>query len=96
MSTQRFPYVRVRHAERVLSQTLAGEAVLLDLDSERYFGLNALGTRIWQLIGEVGNVEPIFEALVAEYDAQPEAIADDLRELLTKLMHDGLVHADAS
>lgn len=94
MSTQSFPLARVRHADRVLSQTLAGEAVLLDLNTEQYFGLNALGTRIWELIGELGDTRPIFETLVAEYDAPAEVIADDLRDLLSRLVQDGLVHAD--
>jgi hypothetical protein len=96
MSRQPFPFTRVRHADRVLSQTLAGEAVLLDLNTEQYFGLNALGTRIWGLIGEVGDIQPIFEALVAEYDAPADVIAADLRELVAQLVHDGLVRVDSA
>ncbi|MGH9383051.1 MAG: PqqD family protein [Vicinamibacterales bacterium] len=95
MSDHRFDYARVRHADRVLVQTLGGEAVLLDLKSEKYFGLNAVGTRVWQLIGETGDVGKIFETLVAEYDAQPEALANDLRTLLAELINAGLVQADA-
>jgi hypothetical protein len=95
MSTQHFDRTSVRQAERVLAQTLGGEAVLLDLKSEQYFGLDATGTRIWQLIGELGDVERIFEALVDEYDAQPEVIANDLRTLLTQLIRAGLVQTDA-
>jgi hypothetical protein len=95
MTDQRFPYRRVRHGERVLAQTLAGEAVLLDLKSERYFGLDQTGTRVWQLIAEMGDVQQIFAALVAEYDAPPHTIADDLRALLDRLVAAGLVQAEA-
>lgn len=95
MTEQEFPYHRVRHGERVLAQTLAGEAVLLDLKSERYFGLDRTGTRIWQLIGELGDVQQIFAALVAEFDAPPQAVADDLRALLGRLVAEGLVLPDA-
>jgi len=96
MPTDHFPVARVRHADRVVSQTLAGEAVVLDLKSERYYGLNPLGTRIWRLIGELGDVDRILEALVAEYDAPADVIAADLHELLAQLVRDGLVEADAS
>ena len=36
----------------VISQEVSGETVLLDLQSENYFGLDEVGTRIWQLINE--------------------------------------------
>jgi hypothetical protein len=94
MSNQQFDYTRVRHADRVLSQTLGGEVLLLDLKSEQYFGLDPVGTRIWELIGELGDVDRVFEALVAEYDAPPETLATDLRTLLTRLVSAGLVQPD--
>ena len=94
MTAQCFSHARVRQAERVLSQTLAGEAVLLDLNSEQYFGLNSLGTRVWELIGQLGEVEPILETLIVEYDADPDIIANDLRSLLAQLVRQGLVHVD--
>jgi hypothetical protein len=77
----------------VLSQTLGGEVMLLDLKSEQYFGLDAVGTRIWELIGELGDVDRVFAALVAEYDAEPDTLAADLRSLLTRLVDAGLLQA---
>ena len=94
MTDQSFEYRRVRHGERVLAQTLAGEAVLLDLKSERYFGLDRTGTRVWQLIEEVGDVQQIFAALVAEFDAPADTIASDLRALLGRLVAEGLVQPE--
>jgi hypothetical protein len=94
MTDQPFEFRRVRQGDRVLAQTLAGEAVLLDLKSERYFGLDRTGTRVWQLIAEVGDVQQILAALVTEFDAPPEKIADDLRSLLGRLVAEGLVQAE--
>ena len=95
MPSRQFPYTRIRPADRVLSQTLGGEVMLLDLKSEQYFGLDAVGTRIWELIGELGDVDRVFAALVAEYDAEPEILAADLRSLLTRLVDAGLLQADS-
>lgn len=95
MATEQFEYKRVRYADRVLSQTLGGEAVVLELKSEQYFGLDATGTRIWQLIGELGDVRQIYEAMIAEYDADPAVLARDLRLLLDRLIAAGLIRADA-
>ena len=44
-STDRFTI-----SDEVLSQEVNGETELLDLESESYFGLNQVGTGIWQLL----------------------------------------------
>lgn len=79
---------------QVLCQTVAGEAVLLDLASEQYFGLDEVGARIWGLLGEHGNLDSIQQVLVAEFEAEPEQIARDLHNLVQKLLDAGLVVAD--
>jgi hypothetical protein len=64
---------------------LDGEAVILDLSAGRYFGLNEIGTRIWQLIAENGTLKTVFDVLCAEYDAPPETIERDLLMLVSSL-----------
>jgi hypothetical protein len=44
----------------VLFQEVGGEAVLLDLKSESYFGLDDVGMRIWQLLQEQGSLRAPF------------------------------------
>jgi hypothetical protein len=65
---------------------LDGEAVILDLNSGKYFGLNAVGTRIWQLIHEHhGRLEAVLDELCREYDAAPGDLERDLLELVARL-----------
>lgn len=71
---------------------LSGEAVILDLNAGTYFGLNEVGTRIWQLIAEKGNLRAVFETLSAEYDAAPEALERDLLALVSRLIEARLGH----
>lgn len=84
----------IRRSPEVLFQEVGGEAVLLDLASETYFGLNAVGARIWALIGEGSSVQSIRDALVAEYDAPEDRIESDLIALTTQLRDAGLVRPD--
>ena len=66
----------------VVFRELEGEAVLLDLESGTYFGLNAVGTRIWSLIQERDSLRAVLDAITDEYDAMPEALllrAEDRR-----------------
>jgi coenzyme PQQ synthesis protein D (PqqD) len=82
---------RIRVNEDVLSQELNGEAVLLNLKTGVYFGLDAVGTRVWQLFSDRKGVAQVLDALVAEYEVPRERCAQDLVALITKLQDHGLV-----
>jgi hypothetical protein len=78
----------------VISQEVSGETVLLDLQSENYFGLDEVGTRIWQLIKETNDLQAIFETLLAEYDVSEERLRQDLDTLLGEISGLGLIRLE--
>jgi hypothetical protein len=67
------------------------EAVILDLDSGLYYGLNNTGTRIWQLLGDRMSVGEMLIQLVSEFEVDAERLAEDIRELLCDLVAKGLL-----
>ena len=75
----------------VIVRELAGESVVLDLSSGRYFGLNAVGTRVWQLIQEGQPVDGVIRSVTAEYDAEAGRVERDVLALLEDLKTRGLV-----
>ena len=75
----------------VLFQEVGGETVLLDLESEHYFGLDAVGTRIWGLIGEGVSVDVMVDTLLQEYEVERETLEADVAELLSRLAEAGLI-----
>ena len=75
----------------VISQEVSGETVLLDLDSENYFGLDEVGTRIWQLIKETNDLQAIYQTLLKEYDVSEDRLQQDLDTLLAEISSLGLV-----
>ena len=75
----------------VLSQQVGGETVLLDLASENYFGLDAVGTRVWQLLKDGATVGETIEALLEEYDVEREVLEGDVERLIGELVEAGLV-----
>ena len=68
-----------------VSCDLSGEAAVLNLKSGVYFGLNTIGASIWKLIQEPRTVKEIRDALLEEYDVEPERCEQDLLELLQEL-----------
>lgn len=85
------PADRFSISSEVLSQEVSGETVLLDLDGESYFGLNEVGTRIWQLLQSEITVCALLDTLADEYDVCREQLESDVDQLLGKLSAAGLV-----
>lgn len=75
----------------VMFQEVGGEVVLLDLASESYFGLDEVGARIWALLNEQNELQAVYEAMLEEYDVEPEKLEADLLELVERLLEAGLV-----
>jgi hypothetical protein len=75
----------------VLFHNLDGEAVLLNLQTGKYFGLDAIGTRIWNLIGELGTLPAVYRKMLEEYDVDAERLKADLLALIDQLAARGLI-----
>jgi hypothetical protein len=70
---------------------LVGEAVILDLKSGVYFGLDPVGARVWSLIQEPKTVGAVVEALLQEYDVEPSRCEADVLALLEELANRALL-----
>ena len=77
--------------QHVLVRFMDRESVLLNLETERYFGLDEMGTRMWQVATAAPNVETAIQQLQDEYDATPETLQSHLTELLGRLVDNGLL-----
>ena len=75
----------------VLVRLLDQESVLLNLESEQYFGLDETGTRMWQVVTTSPNIDSAYQELLAEYDVPPEMLRENLNELLGHLVEHGLL-----
>ncbi|MEK6533340.1 MAG: PqqD family protein [Nitrospirota bacterium] len=73
---------------------IADEAVVLNLSTGIYFGLDSVGTRIWHLLAEHGSNEPVVNALLAEYDVEEGRLRRDVEALIQQLLDKGLVARD--
>lgn len=81
----------VRASDRQVSSDLAGETVLLSLETARYFGLPGVGSRIWQLLATPMRVSEICGVITQEYDVSPDRCEADTLDFLRRLLEKGLV-----
>jgi phosphoribosylformylglycinamidine (FGAM) synthase PurS component len=87
---------KISAAPNVMAQDLAGESVLLDLTSEQYFGLDDVGTRMWQLLTEKDSIQTALDILQGEYDVDSAQLQQDVETLVEELLANGLVEVSDS
>lgn len=76
--------VKVR--DDVVSRVLDGEAVLLDLASGSYFGLNEVGTVVWEELRTHGQIRKAIDKVLEEFDVDRETAERDVAELVQELL----------
>lgn len=82
---------RIVVSDEQVFTTLGGEAVILGLRDGVYYGLDAVGARVWALLAEPRRVGDLVSTIVAEFDVTPERCEADVIALLEDLATRGLV-----
>ncbi len=95
MSDDFRPETVVVASQQQVSAEVDGEAVILGMERGEYYGLDPVGTRIWQLVQSPISVAQIQDALVAEYEVTADQCLADLQALLTQMRQEGLLEIAA-
>lgn len=83
--------IQVEISRDVLVRDLNGEAVILDLKSQRYFGLDDVGLATWQLLSQHRELDVVMDKMLEEFDVERSRLAEDLETFLQRLEAEGLV-----
>ena len=75
----------------VMARQVGDETVILDLSNGTYFGLEPVGTRIWQLLTEGQSLANISSAMVEEFDVTLDVVQADTQRLVNDLLSRGLL-----
>jgi hypothetical protein len=82
---------RVVVPPNVVLQRVGEETVLLNLEKECYFGLDPVGTRMWEALTKAGTVEAACQELLKAFDVEEERLRQDLKALVERLVENGLL-----
>jgi hypothetical protein len=74
-----------------ISCVLGDEAVILNLESGVYYGLNPLASRVWELVQEPLTVRQILTSILSEYEIEESRCEHDLLSLVDQLQRWKLV-----
>ena len=84
----------IRFSERVSICEVDDELVLLDSASGKYFSINAVGRRVFELLGQDPRIESAVSALLAEFDVEEKTLRADIHLFLVEMKAKGLVETD--
>ncbi len=82
---------RVVVPPHVLLQQVGEESVLLNLEKECYFGLDPVGTRMWEALTKATTVDVAYQELLSAYDVDEKRLRQDLEKLIESLVENGLL-----
>ncbi len=77
--------------DEIVSSDLDGETVMLNIERGKYFGLDPIGSRIWNLLETPRSVASLCGQLVLEYDVDLDTCTADVRRLVASMLREGLV-----
>ncbi|OGA46742.1 MAG: hypothetical protein A3G25_13910 [Betaproteobacteria bacterium RIFCSPLOWO2_12_FULL_63_13] len=81
----------VRIARDVMARQVGEDVVMLDLARGDYFGLDSVGARVWQLMGEGKTLAEVCNVMMQEYEVSRETIEHDVTMLAEELAARGLI-----
>jgi hypothetical protein len=77
--------------DRVLATRVEDQLALFDVDVGRYYGLDQVGGRVWELCDGSRELSDLVAVIGDEYDAPLDVVASDLKELLADLASENLI-----
>ncbi len=81
----------VKRNPELVSTDVDGEKVMMSIDNGEYFGLDSVGSRIWDLIEDPVSVESLVNLLIDEFDVSKEQCEIDTLEFLNELLEKKLL-----
>lgn len=84
----------VRRADGLLTADIDGELLMMSVEQGRYFNLNSVGSRIWELLATPMAVDGLVDALTAEYDVTSTEARQEVERFLGALRERGLLATD--
>ncbi len=86
--------MKVKINKDVLFHNLEGGAVLLNTKSEEYFGLDEVGTFMWNALLETSSVEEAHQKLITQYEVESEELYQDLKNWIQELVENKLLSVE--
>jgi hypothetical protein len=80
----------------IYAATGQDEAVMMSINAGRYYGLNAVASRIWELLETPQNVPELCRQILEEFEVDAPTCETEVRRFIGELLDNGIVHESAA
>ncbi len=81
----------VSRNERIVGSTIDGEVVVMNIQDGQYYGMDDIGSRIWNLLETPRTIDALIGELLAEFDIERQTCEKDILPFLERLLVAGLI-----
>jgi hypothetical protein len=81
----------IKRNPELVSSDIDGEKVMMSLENGEYFGLDPVGSRIWELIENPISVDRLISLLLEEFEVGEAQCNSDTIEFLNQLQEKNLL-----
>jgi hypothetical protein len=85
----------IRNDAELLTTVVDGELIGMSVEQGACYGLDGVGTRVWDLLAEPRSIDSLCDELVQEYEVEPSVCLREVLDLLEELRAEGLVTVSA-
>lgn len=81
----------IKRNEELFCSEMDEELVMMNLESNNYFGLNKIGRDIWERLEKPKTIEVLCQELTQKYDVSTKQCQKDVSTFLEKLQETNLI-----
>jgi hypothetical protein len=84
-------HVKLSRNPELLSSDMDGEIVMMSIDNGEYYGLDMIGSRIWELLESPCSFQSIISTLMEEYEVPALQCENDVSDFLDSLLEKKII-----
>ncbi len=84
----------VHQIEDIVASDIDDEKVMMSIEKGRYYSLDPVGSRVWELLDKPIRVSDLIAALLLKYDVDRETCERDVLAFLEELREDGILQVE--
>lgn len=84
----------VSQIDEIVASDIDDEKVMMSIEKGRYYGLDPVGSRVWELIGKPIRVSELIDTLLLQYDVDRETCEQDVLSFLEELYEDEILRVE--
>lgn len=89
------PETVISRSDSVITAEMGEETVMMGMEQGKYYGLDDIGSRIWELLEEPRTLSALCETLRDEFEVEETSCREDVLDFLQHMQEEDLIRLDA-